>query len=73
MQILGIMIPRRESNYHCSTREWGLRARLLEAHAEVSGLNERRRGRRRYPGPSVLREAIDTILTHYRVHGLLHI
>ncbi len=53
--------------------ERGLRARLAKAHAEVTALNERRRGRRRYPGPSALREAVDTILTRYRVHGLLHV
>jgi transposase len=53
--------------------ERGLRARLAKAQAEVTALNERRRGRRRYPGPSALREAVDTILTRYRVHGLLHV
>jgi transposase len=53
--------------------ERGLRARLAKAQAEVTVLHERRRGRRRYPGPSALREAVDTILTRYRVHGLLHV
>jgi transposase len=53
--------------------ERGLRARLAKAQAEVTALNERRRGRRRYPGPGALREAVDTILTRDRVHGLLHV
>jgi transposase len=53
--------------------ERGLRARLAKAQAEVTALNTRRRGRRRYAGPSALREAVDTILTRYRVHGLLHV
>jgi len=39
----------------------------------VTALNERRRGRRRCPDPKALREAVDTILTRYRVHGLLHV
>jgi transposase len=53
--------------------ERGLRARLANAQAAVMALNERRQGRRRCPDPSALREAVDTILTRYRVHGLLHI
>jgi transposase len=53
--------------------ERGLRTRLAKAQAEVTALNERRRGRRRYADPSALREAVDTILTRYRVHGLLRV
>jgi transposase len=53
--------------------ERGLRARLAKAQAEVTALNERRRGRRRYAGPGALREAVDTILTRDRGHGLLHV
>jgi transposase len=53
--------------------ERGLRARLAKAHAAVAALNERRRGRRRCSDPSALREAVDTILAHYRVQGLLHV
>jgi transposase len=53
--------------------ERGLRARLAKAQAEVTALNERCRGRRRYADPSALREAVDTVLTRYRVHGLLHV
>src|SRR5215813_4498934 len=53
--------------------ERGLQARLAKAQAEVTALKKRRRGRRRYPDPSALREAVDTILTRYRVHGLLHV
>ena len=53
--------------------ERGLRTRLAKAQAEVTALHERRRGRRRYADPNALREAVDTILTRYRVHGLLHV
>jgi len=47
--------------------ERGLRARLANAQAEVTALHERRRGRRRCPDPNALREAVDTLLTRYRV------
>jgi transposase len=53
--------------------ERGLRARLANAQAAVTALNERRRGRRRCLDPSAMREAVDTILTRYRVQGLLHL
>jgi transposase len=53
--------------------ERGLRARLAKAQAAGTALNERRRGRRRSPGPSAVREAGDPILTRSRVHGLLHV
>src|SRR5262245_41052724 len=36
-------------------------------------LNKRGRGQRRCPDPSALRQAVDTILTRYRVQGLLHV
>ena len=53
--------------------ERGLRARLAKAQAEITALNTRGRGRRRCADPSALREAVDAILTRYRVHGLLHV
>jgi transposase len=53
--------------------ERGLRARLAKAHAAVTALNERRRGRRRCADPSALREAVDAILARYRVQGLLQV
>jgi transposase len=53
--------------------ERGLRARLAKAQAAVTALNERHRGQRRYPDPSALRVAVDTILARYQVQGLLHI
>jgi transposase len=53
--------------------ERGLRARLASAQAAVTGLNERRQGQRRCPDPSALQEAVDTILSCYRVQGLLHV
>jgi transposase len=53
--------------------ERGLPARLAKAQAEIAVINERHRGRRRYPDPSVLRAAVDTILARYRVQGLLHV
>src|SRR5215475_12421944 len=53
--------------------ERGLRGRLAKAQAEITALNTRGRGRRRWADPRALREAVDTILTRYRVHGLLHV
>jgi len=53
--------------------ERGLRARLAKAQAAVMALNKRGRGQRRCPDPSALRQAVDTILTRYRVQGLLHV
>ncbi len=47
--------------------------RLANAQAAVTALHTRGRGRRRDTEPSALREAVDAILTHYRVHGLLHV
>jgi transposase len=53
--------------------ERGLRARLANAQAAVTALNERRRGQRRCPDPPALREAVDARLARYRVQGLLHV
>ena len=53
--------------------ERGLRARLANAQAAVTALNKRGRGQRRCPDPSALRQAVDTILSRYRVQGLLHV
>jgi transposase len=53
--------------------ERGLRGRLAKAQAEITALNTRGRGRRRWGDPSALREAVDAILTRYQVHGLLHV
>jgi transposase len=53
--------------------ERGLRARLANAQAAVTALKTRGRGQRRRPDPSVLRQAVDTILSRYRVQGLLHV
>jgi transposase len=55
------------------TGERGLRARLAKAQAAIADISERHRGQRRYPDPSALRVAVDTILARYRVHGLLHV
>jgi len=54
-------------------RERGLRARLANAQAAVTALNTRGRGQQRCPDPSALRQAVDTILSRYRVQGLLHV
>jgi transposase len=53
--------------------ERGLRARLANAQAAVTALNERRRGQRRCPDPRALRETVDAILARYRVEGLLRV
>ena len=53
--------------------ERGLRGRLAKAQAEITALNTRGRGRRRWADPSALREAVDSILARYRVQGLLHV
>jgi hypothetical protein len=53
--------------------ERGLRGRRAQAQAEIPALNTRGRGRRRWGDPSALREAVDAILTRYRVHGRLHV
>jgi transposase len=53
--------------------ERGLQARLANAQAVVMALNKRGRGQRRCPDPSALRQAVDTILSRYRVQGLLHV
>ena len=48
-----------------------LRARLAKAQAAVAALNDRRRGKRRFTERPVLQEAVEAILTRYRVQGLL--
>jgi transposase len=53
--------------------ERGLRGRLAKAQAEITALNRRGRGRRRWSAPPALREAVDAILTRYRAQGLLHV
>ena len=53
--------------------ERGRRARLANAQAAVTALNERRRGQRRCPDPRALREAVDAILARDRVQGLRHV
>jgi transposase len=51
--------------------ESALRARLAKAQAAVAALNERGRGKRRFPGLPALQAAVEASLTRYRVHGLL--
>jgi transposase len=53
--------------------ERGLRARLAQAQTEITALQTRGRGQRRCADPSAVREAVETILARYRVHGLLHV
>jgi transposase len=50
--------------------EHGLRARLAKVQAAVTARNERRRGKRRGPAPTALREAVAAMLARYRVQGL---
>ena len=51
--------------------ETALRARLAKAQAAVTALNDRGRGKRRFTELPALQAAVETILTRYRVHGLL--
>jgi transposase len=51
--------------------ERGLRVRLAKAQAEIMALQTSGRSRRRWTEPSVLREAVEAILAHCRVSGLL--
>jgi hypothetical protein len=53
--------------------ERGWRTRLAKAQAAVTALNTRGRGQRRCPDPRALRQAVDTILSRYRVQGRLHV
>jgi transposase len=48
-----------------------LRARLAKARAAVAALNDRRRGKPRFTELPALQAAVETIVTRYRVHGLL--
>jgi transposase len=51
--------------------ETALRARLAKAQAAVAALNDRGRGKRRCTERPALQAAVETIVTRYRVHGLL--
>ena len=51
--------------------ETALRARLAKALAAVAALNERERGKPRFTELPRLREAVEAILSRYRVQGLL--
>jgi transposase len=51
--------------------ERALRARLAKALAGVAALHERGRGKPRFTELPVLQEAVEAILTRYRVQGLL--
>jgi transposase len=51
--------------------ETALRARVAKARAAVTALNERGRGKRRFTERPALQAAVETILTRYRVLGLL--
>jgi transposase len=53
------------------TGERALRARLAKAQATVAALNDRGRGKRRCTELPALQAAVETIVTRYRVHGLL--
>jgi transposase len=48
-----------------------LRARLAQAQAAVTALNDRGRGKRRFTKPPALQAAVEAILTRYRVQGWL--
>ncbi len=58
---------------YASAQEKALRTRLAQAQAGLSALNQRGRGRSRYPTRSLLEEAVQTVLTQYQVEGLLKI
>jgi transposase len=51
--------------------ETALRTRLAKAQAALAALNERGRGKRRCTARPALQEAVEAILTRYRVQGLL--
>jgi transposase len=51
--------------------ETALRARLAKARAAVTALNDRGRGKPRFRELPVLQAAVETIVTRYRVQGLL--
>ena len=51
--------------------ETARRARLARARAAVTGLNDRGRGKRRFPARPALQGAVETSLARYRVLGLL--
>ena len=51
--------------------EAALRARLAKAQAAVTAFNDRGRGKPRFTERPALQEAVEAILTRYRVQGLL--
>ena len=70
--------------YNWQERRWVMRScqlaqaaarerhgRLAKAQAEITALQTRGRGRRRWTEPSARREAVEAILAHERVSGLL--
>jgi transposase len=63
----------RRSFQRAQAGERGWRTRLAKAQAAVTALNTRGRGQRRCPDPRALRQAVDTILSRYRVQGRLHV
>jgi hypothetical protein len=67
----GHLVIRSFQRAHAGEQE--LRARLANAQASVTALNQRGRGQRRCPDTSALRAAVGAILACYRVHGLRHV
>lgn len=53
--------------------ETALRGRLAKAQATLAALNERGRGKRRFPAVEPLRQATEAVLHQYRVQGLLRV
>jgi transposase len=53
--------------------EAALRGRLANAQATLAALNERGRGKRRFPAVEPLRQATEAVLHQYRVQGLLRV
>jgi transposase len=49
------------------------RGRLAKAQAPLAALNERGRGKRRFPAVEPLRQATEAVLHQYRVQGLLRV
>jgi len=53
--------------------EAALRARLEKAQQALAALNERGRGKKRFPDEATLRQAAEAIVARYQVQGLLHL
>lgn len=51
--------------------EAALRVRLEKAQNALLALNERGRGKKRFPDETSLRQAAEAIVAHYQVQGLL--